>query len=229
MNTQLKVFADHQEAGTLLAEAIAKRELKKPLIVLGLPRGGVPLAYEVAKRLGAPLDVLVVRKIGMPGNRELAIGAIASGGITVRDSRRSRRFALSFDRLEEEQTVELRRREHLYRSGLPPLDLTGKTAILVDDGLATGLTMLAAVRGAWKANADRVVAAAPVGSHEAVALISSEVDDVIILQMPRDFGSIGRWYERFEQLWDQDVCDLLELRWRESSSGGAKRRKLTAP
>jgi len=204
-----KVFSDRSEAGRLLAEAVVHRDLAKPTIVLGLPRGGVPLAYEVARRLGAPLDVMVVRKLGMPANPELAIGAIASGGISVHDARWRRGHALSLDRIEREERPELIRRETVYRAGLPLLDLKGKTAILVDDGLATGLTMQAAIRAAWQVGADHVVAAAPVAAQEAVDLISSEVNDVIVLQTPRDFGSIGQWYESFDQLSDSDVCQWL--------------------
>jgi putative phosphoribosyl transferase len=210
-----------------LAHELQRRALQPPLLVLGLARGGVPVAYEVARVLNAPLDVMLVRKIGMPGQQELAIGAIASGNIVVHEPRFAKETpspAPTFDRLLEEQRRELERRERVYRAGRPALELKGRTVILVDDGLATGSTMLAAVRAARQAGAAAIVAAAPVASPQAVALIRSEADAVVILQTPAMLFSISQGYERFEQLEDSEVTRLLELhgRGREESSAAAK-------
>src|SRR5215471_11367935 len=149
MTLAARVFADRAAAGAALAREMQHRSLQPPVLVLALPRGGVPVAYEVARALAAPLDVMLVRKIGMPGQPELAIGAIASGNIVVHEPRIAEmhpELAAAFDRIAEKQRRELNRREQLYRSGLPPPHLEDRTVILVDDGLATGSTMLAAVR-----------------------------------------------------------------------------------
>jgi putative phosphoribosyl transferase len=210
-SSQLLPFANRRAAGAALAAAVADLDLDPPLVVLGLPRGGVPVAHEVAKVLRAPLDVLLVRKIGMPGHPELAIGAIASGGIEVREPSGETylgSFDTTFGQLVESARRELLRRERAYRDHLPPLDLSGRTAVLVDDGLATGCTMLAAVRAARRAHARRVVVAAPVASPEAEALLASEADDVVILRTPRWLRAIGEWYDDFHQLQDADVRAL---------------------
>lgn len=201
-----------------LARELQQRYLKPPVMVLGLPRGGVPVAFEVARLLNAPLDVMLVRKVGMPGQPELAIGAIASGNIVVHEpliTNEIPELAETFDHLVEHQRRELDRRERVYRHGLGQLELKGKTAILVDDGLATGSTMLAAVRAARKAGAAAIVVAAPVASQEAVDLISTEADSVVILQIPAMLWSIAQWYEHFEQLEDEEVCRLLKLNRRD--------------
>jgi len=208
------VFADRAAAGAALARALQGHSLKPPLLVLGLPRGGVPVAYEVARALKAPLDVMLVRKVGMPGQSELAIGAVAAGNTVVHEPEIERRFpelAEVFDRLAADQRRELERRERVYRAGLAPLELGGKTVILVDDGLATGSTMLAAVRAARSLGASAVVVAAPVASAQAVELLSDEADHVVIVQIPTMLLAIGEWYEQFEQLEDAEVCRLLEL------------------
>jgi len=205
------VFRDRAAAGVALARKMQQRLLPPPLLVLGLPRGGVPVAYEVAQVLKAPLDVMLVRKIGMPWQPELAIGAIASGNIVVRDPRFEKEVrAETFNRLAEEQRHELERRERAYRAGLPPLELRGQTVVLVDDGLATGSTMLAAVRAARKAGAAAVVVGAPVASPQAENLIRSEADGVVILETPATLFAIGEWYEHFEQLEDDEVARLLD-------------------
>jgi putative phosphoribosyl transferase len=207
------VFVDRRTAGLALADAIRKMKLPAPVVVLGLPRGGVPVAYEVARALGAPLDVMVVRKIGMPGQPELAIGAIASGGIIVREDAGIAHldaFGIPFEQLVETEREELQRRERAYRGNAPPLELAGQTVVLVDDGLATGSTMLAAVRAARKAGAASVVVAAPVSSEEASALIGEEADAVEVLETPPFLFAIGQWYENFEQVEDAEVCALLQ-------------------
>jgi len=208
-----RIYADRAAAGIELAGEIVKRKLRGPVLVLGLPRGGVPVAYEVARALGAPLDVMVVRKIGMPGQPELAIGAIASGDVLVREPRLASEWmerAVRFEELVERERGELERREHAYRAGLPPLDLRNQTVVLVDDGVATGSTMLAAVRAARKAGAATVIVAAPVAAPEAADLLAAEADGVVILQVPAFLFAIGQWYERFEQLEDEEVQRLLK-------------------
>jgi putative phosphoribosyl transferase len=208
--TSERIFADRATAGVALGRELQRRLLGPPLLVLGLPRGGVPVAYEVAQMLKAPLDVMLVRKIGMPGWPELAIGAIASGNILVHKPPLAKEIpAETFDRLAEEQRHELERRERIYRGGRAPLELKGKSVILVDDGLATGSTMLAAVRAARKAHAGKIVVGAPVASSEAADLMRTEADTVVILQTPVVLFAIGEWYQHFEQLEDEDVTRLL--------------------
>lgn len=208
MNTRR--FANRAIAGRSLAARLKRLKLQRPLIVLGLPRGGVPVAYEVARKLNAPLDVLCVRKVGMPGQPEVAIGAIATGNVVVRQPGMPFISGMTFERRAQHERAELERRERVYRRNAPPAELHGKTVILVDDGLATGATMLAAIRAAKKAGASRIVAAAPVASDEAVALVGAEADDVQILEIPVPLISIGEWYDSFEQLADEEVCELLD-------------------
>jgi putative phosphoribosyl transferase len=206
------VFANRSTAGVALARKLLQRNFQPPVLVLGLPRGGVAVAYEVARLMHAPLDVMLVRKVGMPGQPELAIGAVASGNITVSEPQMTAKipdFQRMFARLAQEQRHELERRERLYRAGRPPLELHGKTVLLVDDGLATGSTMLAAVRAARQGGAATIVAAAPVASAEAAQLVAAEAEHVIILEVPREMFAIGSWYEDFEQLEDAVVCELL--------------------
>lgn len=213
MRPSLAPFTDRRAAGRQLAGAVAALGLRPPVVVLGLPRGGVPVAFEVARALRAPLDVMPVRKVGMPGQPELALGAIAAGGVIVRQPLRYTGYgpdAQEFAALAEHERGELERRERLYRAGRPPLELTGKTAVLVDDGLATGATMLAAVRAARQAGAAAVVAAAPVASDEAAALIGAECDAIAILGIPPALRAVGEWYLDFGQVEDREVRELLQ-------------------
>ena len=219
-----RVFADRTAAGAALAREMRQRQLPPPVLVLALPRGGVPVASEVAAALDAPLDVMLVRKVGMPGQPELAIGAVASGDIVVHDRTIEREIpgiAEAFDRIAAEERRELLRREQVYRAGLAPLVLTGKTVVLVDDGLATGSTMLAAVRAARAGGAAAIVVASPVASPQAAQLLAAEADQIVILQTPAMLFAIGEWYERFEQLEDDEVCRLLELHRRSRRESGA--------
>jgi putative phosphoribosyl transferase len=214
------VYVDRRQAGRELALALRRLTLEQPLIVLGLPRGGVPVAAEVAIALGAPLDVLTVRKVGAPLNPEFARGAIATGGIVVRDDSAgwfAGGDAQEFERLAERERAELRRREAAYRSGHAPLDLRDRSVVLVDDGLATGSTMLAAVRAARAAGAARIVAAAPVGSAEAVERLEGEADEIVVPLVPRALRSVGEWYDEFGQVDDETVRALL----RRAGSGAA--------
>ena len=208
------VFPDRTAAGAALAREMQQRPPQKPVLVLALPRGGVPVAYEVARALDAPLDVLLVRKVGMPGQPELAIGAVASGDVVVHERTIEQEvpgIAEAFERIAAQERRELLRREQVYRSGVGPLQLQGKTVVLVDDGLATGSTMIAAVRAARVAGAAAIVVAAPVASPQAAQLLAAEADELVILQIPAMLFAIGEWYDRFEQLEDEEVCQLLEL------------------
>jgi putative phosphoribosyl transferase len=234
MVSHSRAFADRAAAGIALARELQREfetwSSRTRVAVLALPRGGVPVAYEAARVLHAPLDVLVVRKVGLPQQPEVAIGAVASGGVVVHDKWAAKQFpdlTLSFEVLADEQRREVERREELYRRGLAPLELRGKTVVLVDDGLATGSTMLAAIRAARKAGAATVVAAAPVASPQAAALIREEADATVFLQVPATLFAVGEWYWHFEQLDDTEVCRLLDLsrRSEESLPGDSQKRR----
>jgi predicted phosphoribosyltransferase len=206
-------FANRHEAGVALARALAAYGGRPDVVVLGLPRGGVPVAYEIARALRAPLDVFVVRKLGVPGYRELAMGAIASGDIHVLDASLIQSLDIpqaAIAAVVEDETRELRRRELLYRGQRPGVPLAGRTVILADDGLATGSTMLAAVRGVRRAAPARVIVAVPVGARQACARIQDEADDVICLRSPEPFDAVGLWYLDFSETSDQEVRLLLE-------------------
>jgi predicted phosphoribosyltransferase len=207
-------FPDREIAGRELGRELVRQGLPGPLLVLGLPRGGVPVAAEVARALDAPLDVLIVRKIGMPGQPELAIGALATGDLLVRDPSEvlphlSHLSQEAFGELVAHERAELLRRERVYREGCGPLELRGRTVVLVDDGLATGATMLAAVRAARQAGAAKVIVAVPVAAPSAVSLLAREADQVLALAAPAHLLAIGQWYEDFAQLDDRTVCALL--------------------
>jgi predicted phosphoribosyltransferase len=211
--TPRRTFVDRHSAGVSLARAAKRLRLPPETIVLGLPRGGVPVAFEVAKALRVPLDVLVVRKIGMPANPEFAIGAIASGGIIEREPGFDgflRISDLEFEALARTEQRELDRRERAYRGARGALDLAARNVVLVDDGLATGATMIAAIRAARQAGARRVIAAAPVASGEAAARVGAEADETLFLKTPAYLSAIGEWYEDFRQIEDEEVCALLE-------------------
>lgn len=207
-----RAFADRRSAGVALAAALRAARLTPPLTILALPRGGVPVAYEVARALEAPLDVLPVRKIGMPGQPELAIGAIAAGGVVIQDPMMAADLdeaGVDFEQLVGEERAELMRRERLYGGNAARLPLAGRVVILVDDGLATGLTMLAAVHAARSANAIRIVVAVPVASREACALLARESVELIALITPDELRAVGEWYDHFEQVEDEEVLTLL--------------------
>jgi putative phosphoribosyl transferase len=180
--------------------------------VLALPRGGVPVGFEVAEALDAPFDVFVVRKLGFPGYDEVAIGAIASGGIRVLDEPMIRRYGISphlLERVVAQEEKELQRRERVYRGVRPPLSLEGRTVILVDDGLATGSSMRAAVEAIRSQDPARIVVAVPVGPRETVRELSRQADEVVCVTMPEPFMAVGRFYEAFEQTTDAEVAELL--------------------
>ena len=206
-----RTFKDRAQAGRELADAVAASKPAAPLLVLGLPRGGVPVAFEIARRLAAPLDVLVVRKVGLPGQPELALGAIAAGGVQVRSGMLppDRVSQEEFARLARREMLELRRREQTYRAGKPPLALRGTHVVLTDDGLATGATMLAAIEAARQGGARRVTVAVPVAAREAGAVVRAAADEVVILLSPPSLGAVGEFYDDFAQLTDDEVLRLL--------------------
>jgi predicted phosphoribosyltransferase len=207
-----RIFSNRRAAGRALGDELAPLGLKDP-VVLALPRGGVPVGYEVAQRLAAPLDVLVVRKVGAPGQPELAIGAVGRG-VTVSDDDTLALLGVTpeyFEAAAGRERLEVERRERMFREGRPSLDLHGRTAVLVDDGLATGSTMLAAVGVARQLGADQVVVAVPVAAREAVARLTAQADRVVSLATPEPFAAVGYWYEDFTQTEDAEVRDLLRL------------------
>jgi putative phosphoribosyl transferase len=205
-------FRNRTEAGRLLAEKLAKYAGRDDVIVLGLPRGGVPVAFEVARRLGAPLDVFIVRKLGVPGFEELAAGAIASGGVRVLNEDVVRAISHADEAIEAvtaRETAELERREQIYREGRPPPELRDRIVILVDDGLATGATMRAAVKALRQRGAARIVVAVPVGPPDTCRELQEEADETICLSTPPFFQAVGQYYEDFSQTSDEDVRELL--------------------
>jgi putative phosphoribosyl transferase len=205
-------FRDRAEAGRLLGEELASRSLPKDSIVLALPRGGVPVGFEVARALGTPLEVLIVRKLGVPWQPELAMGAIASGGSRFLDEKLIRKLGISpatVEAIAARETDEAERRERLYRGVRPALDLQNRTVILVDDGLATGSTMLAAVKCVTSLQPFSLIVAAPVGSKQACAHIRKGADECVCLARPDPFLAVGEWYEDFRQTSDAEVRDLL--------------------
>ena len=205
-------FTDRIEAGQLLAGKLNVYRDRADVLVLALPRGGVPVASEVARALGVPFDVFVVRKLGVPGHEELAMGAIASGG--VRQINRDVVDALGIpdnviDAVAAHEQLELERREQVYRGDRPPLVLTNRTVILVDDGLATGSTMRAAVVSARQQQPARVIVAVPVGAGSSCADLATEADDVVCLRTPEPFVAVGLWYRDFTPTTDHEVRSLL--------------------
>ena len=207
-----RMYADRADAGRALANSLAHLRAAPDAIVLGLPRGGVPVAYEVARALELPLDVLVVRKLGLPQQPELAMGAIASGGALVVNDDVVRHLGNpgeAFEAVRAREQVELERRERDFRGARPPLELAERTAILVDDGLATGATMEAAVRALKSLGAGRVVVAVPVASREALERIEALADEVVCLAAPPFFSAVGEWYADFGQTEDAEVRELL--------------------
>jgi putative phosphoribosyl transferase len=206
-------YRNRQEAGAYLAEHLAAYRDRDDVIVLALPRGGVPVAYEVARALHAPLDVFIVRKIGMPGAEEFAVGAIASGGVRVLDENLIERYGVSraaIDAVIAAEERELARRERQYRGDRAMPDLAGKTVILVDDGLATGSTMRAAVAALKREGAARIVVGVPVAAPETCELLEREVDDIVCAVTPQPFHAVGLWYADFSQTSDREVHTLLE-------------------
>jgi putative phosphoribosyl transferase len=207
-------FRNRYEAGRYLAKQLAQYGMRKDVLVLGLPRGGVPVAYEVAKELRAPLDVFLVRKLGVPGHPELAMGAIASGGVQVLNNETIDNLGITSEAIAavaNRESRELKRREAAYRNGRDEPRIRDRTVILVDDGLATGSTMLAAVRALRKQQPQSLVVAVPVGAAETCESFRNEVDDVVCAVEPDQFGAVGFWYEDFSETSDEEVRELLAI------------------
>lgn len=206
-------FADRRAAGHELAERLARFGDRKDVVVLGLPRGGMPVAYQVARALRAPLDVLVVRKLGVPGHEELAAGAIASGGVRALNDDVVRATGLEdaeIDAIARREGEELERRERLYRGDREPVEVAGRTAIVVDDGLATGATMRAAVLALRRRDAASIVVAVPTGSPQTCEEIGRCADEIVCVQTPEPFVAVGLWYRHFAPTTDHEVRELLE-------------------
>jgi putative phosphoribosyl transferase len=223
-----RVFEDRRSAGRALVPELQRCEFEDP-IILGLPRGGIPLAYEIAVALRAPLDTIVVRKLGVPSQPELAFGAIASGGIRViNDDVVESLLSLDEETIEKivgREMQELRRRERAYRQDRPYPELGGRDVVLVDDGLATGATMRAAAEAVTTRSPSSVVVAVPVGSASAVARVAALVDRVICLESPASFYAVGQFYVDFGQTSDDEVRELLCAAWDMLDSAGAGRRE----
>jgi putative phosphoribosyl transferase len=209
---RIRVFRDRKEAGRLLADALSSLKDRKDVIVLAIPRGGVVVAKEVASKIHAPLDVIITRKIGAPMNPELAVGAVDDEGEAILDHDLVNMLGISPDYLRHEyerQTQEIRERAEKYRRNRPPPVLKGKTVVIVDDGIATGSTIRAAIRSVKKRGAARIIVAAPVGSPQAVSELSRIADQVVCLSTPENFEAIGAFYEDFEQVDDDTVREIL--------------------
>lgn len=205
-------YANRREAGRELAKQLEPYQGRRDLVVLALPRGGVPVGYEVARALGAPLDVFVVRKLGLPGHPEFAIGAIASGGVRILNDEAARWYGIPtevIDKVARAEQVELERRERAYRDDLPPLDLSGTIVILVDDGLATGSTMKAAIEAVRQQKPSKIIVAAPVGAPDSCAALEDVADEVVCARAPEPFSAVGLWYQDFSETSDDEVRTLL--------------------
>jgi putative phosphoribosyl transferase len=211
-------YRDRREAGQYLAKKLTDYAGRSDVLVLALPRGGVPVAYEVVRALGAPLDVFLVRKLGVPGHEELAMGAIASGGLVLLNQEMVRALGIGPSLINEvisTQRAELERRDRQYRGDRPPPDVRGKMAILIDDGLATGASMRAAVAALRQRHPARIVVAVPIAAPSTCAELGEEVDEIVCARTPEPFRAVGLWYEDFTQTTDEEVRDLLR-RARES-------------
>ncbi len=212
LSQSLLPFQDRTEAGRVLGGLLSTCAGVASAVLLALPRGGVPVAYEAARSLGVPMDIFLVRKLGMPHQQELAMGAIASGGVRILNRKLIDSYFVSDAEIESvtaRESLELARREQAYRGSRPALEVAGRTAILIDDGLATGSTMRAAVEALRKQRPARVVVAVPVASPEAVASLANEVDEVVSAFTPLPFFSVGRWYRDFSPIMDREIRLLM--------------------
>ena len=217
-----RVFQNRTEAGQRLGQALHNYAGRADTLVLALPRGGVPVGFEVARAIGAPLDLMLVRKLGVPGQEELAMGAIASGGVRVLNAELVASLGIDPGMIAASaarEQRELARREQAYRGTRPPPAIAGRCVILVDDGLATGATMRAAVAPLRQRQPARIVVAVPVAPPDTVARLRAEADEVICLETPESFFAIGPWYREFPQLTDDEVRELLAEAWRDSGAG----------
>jgi putative phosphoribosyl transferase len=227
----MATFRDRENAGARLAEALDRYARDPDVVVLALPGGGVPVGYEVARRLGAPLDVLVVRKLGVPGHEELAMGAIASGDVIVVNQRVTAGLGISrevLDVVAMRERGELVRHERVFRGDRPPSDVRSKTAIVVDDGLATGSTMTAAIDAIRERGAARVVCAVPVGPPATCEAIAQRADEMVCLASPHWMYAVGQAYDDFSQISDDEVRDLLERAGRQRAVAEPRHHELHA-
>jgi predicted phosphoribosyltransferase len=205
-------FVDRAEAGRVLAAELSHLAGRTDVTVLALPRGGVPVGYQVARALEAPLDVLLARKVGVPGHAELAMGAVGAGGVRVLNQAVVDALGIlpaAIDEAAGRESAELARREESYRPGRPPLDVAGRVAVIVDDGLATGATMRAAVTALRALGPARIVVAVPVGARETCSELAGDADEVVCARMPRTFRAVGEWYDDFTQTTDDEIRALL--------------------
>lgn len=210
----MRRFRNRQEAGQLLALDLAHYADRKDCVVLALPRGGVPVAHELSRALRIPLDILVVRKLGVPGHEELAMGAIASGGIRIINPHTLSALGISSGALaevERRELIEMERRERIYRGNKAPLEVSEKTVILVDDGIATGATIRAAIASLRQRGARKIVVASPVAPESVVISLSNVAEEIVCVLKPKDFGGVGWWYEDFSQTSDEEVYHILNL------------------
>lgn len=227
-----RIFADRREAGQELAKALAAYRGREDVVVLGLPRGGVPVAFEVAQFLGAPLDVLIVRKLGVPGHSELAMGAIAAGGVRLLNDEVVQALQIPMEQIERvvaRERRELARRETAYRGERPPLELRGTVAVVVDDGMATGSTMRAAVQSLKMRGPARIVVAVPHAPADVVEALRELQVDVVCLEMPEPYFAVGSWYREFPQLEDAEVRSLMEKAGARNPEPGKTARGRTHP
>jgi putative phosphoribosyl transferase len=224
----LTQFRDRTEAGQLLATQLAAYAKRQDVLVLALPRGGVPVAFEVARALHAPLDVIVVRKLGVPGQEELAMGAIATGGVRILNNDVVQFLIIPdevINKVAAHEQQELERRERLYRGNRPAYDVHGRIVILVDDGIATGATMHAAIAALKQRQPNRIILAVPVVAPSTCKEFSEEVDELVCVKQPEPFIAVGYWYRQFSQTSDEEVSSLLEQANHESSITQRKPRR----
>jgi putative phosphoribosyl transferase len=228
----MSLFEDRRHAGRVLASVLGEHAGHSDLVILALPRGGVPVGYEVARALRAPLDVFVVRKLGVPGYEEVAMGALASGGLLLLNEDLVQSLGITKEAIlgvARTESQELRRRELAYRGGRAPTDVSGKVVILVDDGLATGSSMRVAIQALRQRNPARVIAAVPVAAPETCTAMTHEADDMVCAATPQPFRAVGLWYHDFSQTSDEEVHELLDAAQRElaqreaGASAGADR------
>jgi predicted phosphoribosyltransferase len=225
-------FKDRSQAGKLLAERLSSYANQPDVLILALPRGGVPVGFAIAQALGVELDVMLVRKLGMPGHEEYAMGAVGAGGVRVIQAGLVESGLVTAQDIEdasERELAEIERRDRLYRAGRPPPKLAGRRVILVDDGIATGATLRAAIEVVRQNDVARLVVAAPVGAPDSVDALEPEVDDMVCLSTPFGFHAVSQWYRHFDQTSDEEVQDLLAVAWREHDAAAPASNGKTPP